>query len=440
FCVALSRLPWKKKHIPFLLAHVGILTLLGGSWVTERAGIDGNLRFSEGENASWVDLDSNYFLVADEDQNLHRTYVPWVPPQIPFRGLPVEIPSKMGVPFKLKIDQYLTHADAVYFFLPENEESSPANLKKHPAVKLKITGGLMQISQEIWLWSGSPEWSRVQAGPAQFALGQAAQQEFLGPSLVLKPLSNGGLEFEALGSENASGGKRKKVGGRLGPGQIKGRVITPGWRGDVKITIEDWVPHARPQTTYKPARVQYGQAAPSSAIHLTAEAAPLSKKGTQPAPLVDMWLGLGDRALLHLSPTSGASTEVKPRVLEIGYFPKRIFLPFSVRLDRFSIEHDQGTVNPASYSSRVTVTDSQGQKDVLISMNEPLEHRGFTLYQASYEDAEPRPVTSILTVNQDPGRWAKYSGSFLIVLGSVLLFVMKLKNARALRRVTLEVS
>src|SRR4051812_13085396 len=41
--VALSRLPWKRHHTAFLLAHAGILILLGGSWATERFGVDGML-------------------------------------------------------------------------------------------------------------------------------------------------------------------------------------------------------------------------------------------------------------------------------------------------------------------------------------------------------------------------------------------------------------
>ena len=59
-------------------------------------------------------------------------------------------------------------------------------------------------------------------------------------------------------------------------------------------------------------------------------------------------------------------------------------------------------------------------------MNEPLKHEGFTFYQASFErDESGKPVTSILSVNHDPGRWVKYLGSFLIVLGSVVLFYFR---------------
>jgi hypothetical protein len=61
----------------------------------------------------------------------------------------------------------------------------------------------------------------------------------------------------------------------------------------------------------------------------------------------------------------------------------------------------------------------------LVSMNEPMKYGGFTFYQASYVDAQPRPTTSIFSVNQDPGRWLKYLGSLLIVLGSIWLFGMK---------------
>jgi hypothetical protein len=59
-------------------------------------------------------------------------------------------------------------------------------------------------------------------------------------------------------------------------------------------------------------------------------------------------------------------------------------------------------------------------------MNEPLKHKGYTFYQSSFEeDKMGNPVTSVLTVNYDPGRWLKYIGCLLIVLGSILLFYFK---------------
>jgi cytochrome c biogenesis protein ResB len=67
--------------------------------------------------------------------------------------------------------------------------------------------------------------------------------------------------------------------------------------------------------------------------------------------------------------------------------------------------------------------DVPGRGAVVISMNEPLKKDGYTFYQSSFEQNERGEATvSILSVNHDPGRWIKYLGSFLIVLGSSMLF------------------
>jgi cytochrome c biogenesis protein ResB len=153
----------------------------------------------------------------------------------------------------------------------------------------------------------------------------------------------------------------------------------------------------------------------------------ISGKGGEGA---ETWLGLGDRAVLHT-----ASGNV-----EIGYLPQRIVLPFAVKLERFSVERYEGSYDPSSYASRVQVTgEGEGPasvtpRSVTISMNEPLTVKGITLYQASYEDAQPRPVISIFSVNRDPGRFWKYLGSLLLVLGSIALFAVKYRKNKAAQK------
>jgi cytochrome c biogenesis protein ResB len=61
-------------------------------------------------------------------------------------------------------------------------------------------------------------------------------------------------------------------------------------------------------------------------------------------------------------------------------------------------------------------------------MNHPLKQNAFTIYQSSYEtDESGTPRYSILSVNQDPGRWIKYSGALMIVLGIISMFYFKPK-------------
>lgn len=407
-CVALSRYPWKKKHIPFLVAHLGILILLGGSWVTDRFGIDGNMRISEGESSNIVDLDSASLVLSEVvggKDEFHLIPIPWLPPSVQFSPFSVK---SHGLPYDVLVDQYLTHADPIISFVPKSSaEKSPSA----GALHLKIVGGPMGISQDLWLWEGQEGWRKQQAGPAVFELSDLKKVEFVAgqPHLALHLEKDAALSYVAHSSDG------KKVQGKLSK-NWQGQVLRPGWKGGVSITLLEWIPDAVPSTKYVPARIQYGSQAPSSAIHVKA----LGK--------VDVWLGLGDRAVLHFD----------DRDVDIGYYAKRIALPFSVLLDRFTVDHDQGTMTPAAYSSRVRVIDSSGQpssqpssqKDVTISMNEPLKMKNFTLYQASYEDGSPRPVTSIFAVNQDPGRFPKYFGSLLIVLGSIQLFWVKYRQSR----------
>jgi hypothetical protein len=114
------------------------------------------------------------------------------------------------------------------------------------------------------------------------------------------------------------------------------------------------------------------------------------------------------------------------RNVYVNFGKKRITLPFALRLDRFHIGTDPGTRKAASYESMVTVQDkgiSVGDS-TKISMNEPLHYGGYTFYQASYSLEAGRPPVSVFSVNFDPGRWIKYLGSLILVLGISLMFYM----------------
>lgn len=74
-------------------------------------------------------------------------------------------------------------------------------------------------------------------------------------------------------------------------------------------------------------------------------------------------------------------------------------LPFSLRLERFEIECYPGTQAPADYRSLLTVVDSRGPRQAVVSMNRILSCDGYRLYQTSF-DEDMRG--SILSVNRTP--------------------------------------
>lgn len=407
--VMVDRWPWKIKHIPFLFAHIGILVLMFGSWLTEKVGLDGSLRISEGEVGSIVEVDEP-MLVVTEKGKVQSFPVKWTPPEVKFS--PVSYKKDLG--YDLKIQDYITHADASYEFVQRQPQMAPVDHPK-PALKITLTGGPMQITQDFWLWTGDPSTQGMQAGPAWLELTDATDPGSptrrpdgagpQGPRLSFQVEKGGILSWRSVSSSG------EEIQGRAPFSEIKNKPLDPHWKM-VKITMNEFIPDAWVNTNFKPGRIQYGQMAPPSAIHVVAG------EGKDQA---DVWLGMGSRAVLN-----AAGHEV-----EIGYFPKRLMLPFSVRLDHFTVDRYQGTNNPAAYSSKVTILGGDPNHTGFsqdISMNEPLEYQGITLYQASYEDAQPRPVTSIFSVNRDPGRAHKYIGSLLIVFGSAWLFAVKYRR------------
>jgi hypothetical protein len=421
FCSAMSRWPWKPRLYPFVVAHIGILTLLFGSWVTERYGIDGNLRVSEGDTSSEVDLDTPLLVLTEGEQTVTMP-IRWIPPGATFK--PLEL-RKEGLPYDLVIDKFVSHADANFSFVanteartdgsaPSNDPAATTNPVKKPAIRLKLTGGPMKITQDFWLWDGDPGWSGFQAGPAWLELRKGNGSEAVPPRSTQGPRFTVFWDKDGSVAYRAESSTGELVKGKLAAGKINGTVLDPKWKGNVRVELAEWIPDAMVSTDYKVSRLQYGAEAPPSAIHIVV-------KGNANA---ETWLGIGTRALMKTG----------PHQVEIGYFNRRIILPFEVKLNRFTVEHYEGSQKPASYASEVTITGGDLKRGESIqrkiSMNEPVKNSGITLYQASYEDAEPRPVTSIFAVNQDPGRPYKYAGSLLIVLGTIWLFGRKYQLKR----------
>lgn len=108
---------------------------------------------------------------------------------------------------------------------------------------------------------------------------------------------------------------------------------------------------------------------------------------------------------------------------------KSLQLPYQITLDRFQMDYDRGTTNPATYESFVTLFEgNEGTSRHHIYMNAPLKKDDFTFYQASYFEVSPGQYGSVLSVNFDPGRPFKYVGSFMLIIGSIWHFSLRRKS------------
>jgi len=119
----------------------------------------------------------------------------------------------------------------------------------------------------------------------------------------------------------------------------------------------------------------------------------------------------------------------------IGLRHKKYPLPLLVRLIDFRKELHPGTQTPSSFSSVVEIQADGITRELTISMNKPLRHRGYTLYQQSYREMPDGRESSTFAVARNFGRLLPYVSTGIIVLGMIAHFVaMLIKHARRQRR------
>ncbi len=106
---------------------------------------------------------------------------------------------------------------------------------------------------------------------------------------------------------------------------------------------------------------------------------------------------------------------------------KRWPLPFTIRLEKFTFETHPGTNRPAVFLSDVTKLEDGTEQKLKITMNEPLRHGGYTLFQAGYgpEGEAPAHYSDFAVVSNPSDQWPKYS-CFVIAAGLLFHFAMKL--------------
>jgi len=103
----------------------------------------------------------------------------------------------------------------------------------------------------------------------------------------------------------------------------------------------------------------------------------------------------------------------------VEFGSKVLKLPFSVQLRDFQLDRYPGSMAPSSYASEVTVLDGDTKLDYRIYMNHTLDYGSYKFFQSSYDQDE---LGTVLSVNDDPGKWPTYIGYLLLVIGFMANF------------------
>jgi hypothetical protein len=160
--------------------------------------------------------------------------------------------------------------------------------------------------------------------------------------------------------------------------------------------------------------------------------------------------GTTQRALLHADQSHpwrvrmGAGTGAE-RVYDVDLRRRRWEVPFTLRLEEFTAAYHPGTTRPKEFSSQVTMIEHGTSEPVLITMNQPLRHRGYTFFQSSFEPSRPAltrdgrvvdtPPVSIFSVVKNPADTWPLTACGIILVGLTYMMLRKLaSHVRAERR------
>ncbi len=398
--VMVDRWPWKKRHIAFLCAHIGIIILLIGSLITRYYGVDGSLRFSIGEKAQFLVLpESEVIIYSSLDGSAIRRVTE--PIKVDFL---LNTPSKENpIDFSsggqsIEVVDYSPYAIIESKILPT--EGKVISDRLSPAIRFQLQNERVNQVDWILLKKGKKE-QVVDLGPAKVVF---AQKNY-------KPMISGKVIYILYDSDS--------------------RALSYFIQNEM-----DEVPDFKPikagfsvDTGWMGLKLRLLKVIESAEERIVATTFDYPKEGTR--EVIDVKFGNKVHKVAH---NSVAKFFTNNGVFYFSYGNKRVPLDFSIKLEKFIRDKYPGTNRAASYKSIVSVEDegkSLSPKPIEIFMNEPLKYKGFTLYQSSFEEDEMGQATaSILSVNRDPGRWVKYLGSLLIVWGIIELFYFRPKRPK----------
>ena len=406
FSVMVSRWPWKKHHAGFLLAHVGILSLLAGSLISLHSGLDSNMALYEGETSDRVML---------LDKALHVS-VPGMGASGSFPVLFEKDPPRPGHEqrFPLKGSDITLVAEAWEPHVESTESYEPAS-SGPPALHFVLQAPM--ASQDGWLSPDTPSRSHLDLGMVAFGFHRADTTEEARQiastseapnhlTFVLGP--NGMLLYGVSGASGAP---------LTGAVEVGKPLKTP-WPA-MGVTVDRFVPNAAIKREIKPLPLPEKEERRLSAVRVHLES-PTVKTESE-------WL---------------LWTEMRPVVFAgsratVAYRSPEVPVPFRVTLLKFNSDKYPGSNMAATYESWVRVEDAElGVSEHHISMNNPLHYRGYIFFQASF--VEGTPMMSIFSVARAPGLPLVYLGVGLIGIGVSWMFYLKpflakRQAARALR-------
>ncbi|MEL6352976.1 MAG: cytochrome c biogenesis protein ResB [Cyanobacteria bacterium J06627_28] len=273
---------------------------------------------------------------------------------------------------------------------------SASSQMRNPAVQLSLSQG---ESTETWFVFGNasfaPIRNQLSGEPIDVDISYDSSSA-AAPSAFFKVVvdAKGALYYASKSSK----------GFVTGPLEL-GKSVTPGW-ADFKVTLAESVSHAQVRRQIVPIPEDLPvEGNPALLVATEADAEPV-------------WVPWG-------KPTTVASTQGD---WYVAFSPKLLQLPFSLKLNDFIVERNEGSESVAMWTSAVSLFDPFAQKaenaqvERRVWMNNPTWFKGWKIAQASWNPGDLSQST--LQVKREPW-WVTaltWLGSMMVTMGVAVMF------------------
>lgn len=401
-CSALMRWPWSRHHVGFLLTHLGIIVIMLGAVVGQAWGVEGTMTLFKGsppDNA--LVLQKRQMTIRDADS---KTAV-----MIQLGRRPLEVHGSplylWTTPGGWKLEAVASSSRLLGIFEPTESAAGV------PAVRVRLRTDAMKQTVDQWLLAGDRDHGRLDLG------------------LVTVDLIRPGMEVPASGATNraiirvgADHSLSAEIfrGGELlaSAPLITGTPLSTGWT-DWTIEAAQTMPSASPGFRFEP--MPAGATAPPGQQFLDG----VKVRASRGASMIQQWVAAGWRASLPAGNWP----------IEVAYGWEIHRLPFGLVLDKFTVGRNEGSDEPASFRSDLSMLLPDGTVAATgsCSMNSPANYpdawwRSLTglTYKISQASWNPNDLAqSSVQVLRDPGWMFKWTGSLVLCAGLLLMFTLR---------------
>ncbi len=397
--VVVDRWPWKWNHYPFIVVHAGIITIIVGGFLTSEFGLDGQMSVPiQGKN--------NFVAVSQTDLIVYATfdgdrYTKVVDREVDF----FRKPPTLQKPEVLQLgDDRIEITKFVPYGVLQNKVKPTQDLNAGASIRFQLMNANVKQVQQMTQQKKDRS-TTFNLGPAQVILGAPKAEGVSGNQIYIEPIDSEKVKYSIFHKDQLKVFKT---------GHMKiGDVVNTGWMA-LEFRLLDYL-----QT----ATEEYDVTEASMRTDVTVPVVQIRHR--------DMvrWLALND--MIKIFGEKSAYL--------FGYQNRRLDLGFNLHLNQFEVIHYEGTSRAKEYASQVSIGSvseplAVAAENLQISMNKPLKHNGYTIYQASFSSDEMtgKPNASVFSINRDPGRMVKYIGSLVLCFGIVWLFYQRRKKATAI--------